>query len=326
MSTLLTAITAAVAGLGLMAPTVPPTSVPVHGDAPTTTVDLSRPGTLPRGDDVRVPHLEGNVVVDGGRRIEVRNVVTLLGETGDDYVVSTKSRRGKYRIKRVSVTSEQWVLLTGKEALGVDLSSDGEHLLRNDNRRRATISVYAAADGAPVASGRFRGYGYVLDADGGTAVVSSWSGAGRVVSWDFVDGGRTLVAEKDAYLADISTDRLATFTADPYLDGCTEVSTLTAPDELLWESCQQKVATFSPDGARMVTMHILTDGVGPGEVDLRSADGTTLVTYASRWFGQLDWEDDDTLLLDANGRRNGATVRCDLDVCERASDVAPSSP
>ncbi|GAA1476009.1 hypothetical protein GCM10009623_04550 [Nocardioides aestuarii] len=324
MSTLLTTFVAAVAGLGLMAPTVPPTSVPDGRD--TTTVDLTRPGTLTRGDDVRTPHLEGNVVVDGDRRIEVRNVMSLLGRTGDDYVVSTRSRRGKYRVKRVSVTSEQWVLLEGKDALGVDLSSDGQHLLRNDNRRRATISVYDASDGSPVASGRFRGYGYVLDADGGTAVVSSWAGEGRAVSWDFVEGGRTLVAKKDAYLADISTDRLATFTADPYLDGCTEVSTLSAPDDLLWESCRQKVATFSPDGQRMVTMHILTDGVGPGEVDLRNVDGSTLVTYTSRWFGGIDWEDDDTLLLDANSRRNGATVRCDLDVCELASDVAPSNP
>lgn len=315
MTTFLTTLATAVAGLGLMAPTVP-----------TTTVDLSRPGTLDRGDDVRIAHLEGDVVVDGDRRIEVRNVVTLLGETGDDYVVSTKAPRGKYRVKRVSVTGEQRVLLSGTEALGVDLSSDGEHLLRNDNRRRATISVHDATDGAPVASGRFPGYGYVLDADAGTAVVSSWSGAGRAVAWDFVDGGRTLVAEKDAYLADISADRLATFTADPYLDGCTEVSTLSAPDELLWRSCRQKVATFSADGQQMVTMHILSDGVGPGEVDLRAVDGTTLVTYASRWFGQIGWEDVDTLLLDANSRRNGATVRCDLDVCELASDVAPTSP
>lgn len=326
MTSLLTTLAAAVAGLGLMAPTAPPASVPVGGDGPTTTVDLSRPGTLARGDDVRVPHLEGDVVVDGDRRIEVGNLVSLLGESGDDYVVSTKGRHGAYRIKRVSVTSEQWVLLTGEEALGVDLSADGEHLLRNDDRRRATISVYDATDGSEVASGRFRGYGYVLDADGGTAVVSSWTGKGRAVSWDFVDGGRTLVAARDAYLADISADRLATFTADPYLDGCTEVSTLSAPDELLWESCQQKVVTFSPDGDRMVTMHILTDGLGPGKVDLRDVNGPTLVTYTSRWFGRLGWEDDDTLLLDANSRRNGATVRCDLDVCERASDVAPSSP
>lgn len=325
MTTLLTTLAAAVAGLGLMAPSVPPASVPVGGDAPTTTVDLSRPGTLTRGDDVRIAHLEGNVVVDGGRRIEVRNVVHLLGETGDDYVVSTKSRRGKYRIKRVSVTSEQWVLLTGREALYVDLSSDGEHLLRNDNRRRATISVYDATDGTPVTSGRFGDYGFVVDAADGTAVMSSWE-RDRTVLWDFVDGGRTLVAEEVAYNADLAADRLATYTGDPYNGGCTEVSTLSAPDELLWESCQQKVATFSPDGERMVTMHILTDGVGPGEVDLRAVDGSTLVTYTSRWFGQIEWEDDDTVLLDANSRRNGATVRCDLDVCERASDVAPSNP
>ncbi len=325
MSTLLTALAAAAAGLGLLAPSVPPAAVPVAGDGPTTTVDLRRPGTLGRGDDVRTPHLEGDVVVDGDRRIEVRNIVSLLGESGDDYVVSTKAPRGRYRVKRVSVTSEQWVLLTGREAVGVDLSSDGEHLLRNDNRRRATITVHDAADGDLVSSGRFRGYGYVLDAESGTAVISGWA-TGRTVWWDFVDGGRTLVAEKDAYLADISADRLATFTGDPYDHGCSEVSTLGAPEVLLWASCSQKVATFSPDGEQMVTMHILTDGVGPGRVHLRAADGTALVAYNSSWFGQLGWEDDDTVLLDANSRRRGATVRCDRDVCERASDVTPSSP
>ncbi len=326
MSTLLTTLAAAVAGLGLLAPTAPaPSTVPLVSAAAATTVDLSRPGTLERGDDIRVPHLEGNVVVDGGRRIEVRNIISLLGESGDDYVVSTRSRRGTYRIKLVSVTSEQWVLLTGKEALGVDLSSDGEHLLRNDNRRRATITAYDASDGAPLASARFGGDGYVLDAAAGTAVISSWNGE-RTMSWDFVGGGRTLLAEKSGYHADIAADRLATYTASPYDGGCTEVSALSAPDEPLWSSCRQKVAAFSPDGERMLTMHILTDGVGPGAVHQRAVDGTRSVSYTSRWFGQLQWEDADTVLLEANSRRNGATVRCDLDQCERATDVAPSSP
>jgi hypothetical protein len=321
MSLFTTTLAAAVAGLSLLAPSAP------SGDATATTVDLSRPGDLERGDDVRIPHVEGTEIVDGDVRVDLGTErFQLMGASGDDYIVHRWTQRfGRDRVVRVTAEGDRTVLVRGEASWGAVLSSDGVHVITNDNNRRATLTAYDAADGSLVGSARFGGYGYVLDAEGGTAVVSAW-GQGRAVSWDFVDGGRTVVAEKDAYLADIAADRLAVFTGDPYEDGCTEVSTLSAPDETVWRSCRQKVATFSPDGARMMTMHILSDGLGPGEVDLRSFDGTRLVTYASRWFGELAWEDTDTVLLDANGRRNGATVRCDLDVCELASDVAPTSP
>lgn len=324
MSTIFTTLAAAAAGVALV---TSGTAVPVGGSGPTTTVDLRRPGTLERGDDVRIPHVEGTEVVDGETRIDLGTErFTLLGTSGEDYVVHRWFQRfGRDRVLRVTAAGERTVLLRGREAWGATLSSDGAHVLTNDNARRATLTAYDATDGAEVASARFRGYGFVLDAADGAAVVSSW-GKDRTVSWDFVDGGRTLLADHVGYLADVAADRLATYTGDPYLDGCSQVSTLSTPDELLWESCQQKVARFSPDGERMLTMHILTDGVGPGEVDLRADDGTMLVTYTSRWFGQLRWEDEDTVLLDANSRRKGATVRCDLDLCELASDPEPTNP
>lgn len=317
MSTFITALATAAAGLGLLAPAAPAD----------TSVDLSRPGTLVRGDDVRGPHVEGTEIVDGDIRVDLATErFQLMGASGDDYVVHRWTQRfGRDRVLRVTTEGDRTVLLRGREAWGAMLSSDGAHVITNDNERRATLTAYDATDGSIVGSSRFMGYGYVLDAEGGTAVVSAW-GQGRTESWDFVDGGRTVVAEEDAYLADISADRLAVFTGDPYEGGCTEMSALSAPDEVLWGSCRQKVATLSPDGAQMITMHIRSDGVGPGEVDLRSIDGTTLVTFASRWFGALAWEDVDTVLLDANGRHHGATVRCDLDACELASDVAPTSP
>ncbi len=316
-----TMIATLLAGLTLAAPAAP--SGPTHGDH----VDLTRPGSLERGEDVRVPHLEGSELVDGDLRIELGSVrVQLLGPSGDDYVVHRWTQRsGRDRILRVTPAGDRTVLLRGRAAWGSVLSSDGAHVLANDNARRATVTAYDATDGTEISRARFRGFAEILDADGGTVLVTSWRRE-RTLAWDFAEGGRSLVTDAVGYAADLASDRLATYTGDPYQGGCSEVSSVSDPDLLLWDSCRQKVLAFSPGGARMVTAHILTDGVGPGEVQQRTVEGALLTSYESRWFGTVAWEDEDTLLLDANSRRREATVRCDLDACERASDLHPSSP
>ena len=289
-------------------------------------VDLSRPGTLERGDDVRIPHLEGDVIVDGERDIEVRHVVSLLGKTGDDYVVSVKRPRGKHTVKRVSVTGEHWVLLRGKEALYVELTEDGRYLLRNDNNPAAVITAYDATDGSEVASRSFRRYGYVVGSGDGLVYVSRWSPSQRVVAWDVEAGTKTVVVEQVGGLADVAADRLLVYTGDPYEGGCAQVRVLSDPETLVWESCSQRVTAFSPDGALMATIGILSDGLGPDEVQLRDGEGDLLVTYTATWFNRVHWEDADTLLLEANGRKKGATVRCDGTDCERASKLTSATP
>lgn len=311
-------LTAALAALVLTATTAPAYAA--------DTVDLGRPGTLERGDDVRLPHLEGDVIVDGGRRIEVRHVVSLLGKTGDDYVVALERPRGRPTVKRVSVTGEHWVLLRGREARFVELTDDGRYLLRNDNSPRAVITAYDATDGAEVASRSFRRYGYVVGSGDGVVYVSRWSPSQRVIAWDVADDTRRRVVEQFGGLVDAAADRMLVYTGDPYQGGCSQVRVLSEPQTVVWESCRQRVAAFSPDGARMLTIGILADGVGPGEVQLREGDGTLLVRYVASWFGELGFEDADTVLLWANGKRRGATVRCDLTDCERASDVRRSTP
>ncbi len=320
MKTLL-ALAAALTATALTAPLAP-----VGSSVAVDTVDLSRPGTLERGDDVRLPHLEGTTIVDGDRRIEVPHVMTLMGTSGDDYVVSTRrAQRPRYRVKRVTPEGDTAVLLRGKDALFTQLSSDGQLIIHTDNRRRTRLTAFDATDGSEVASGRFRGYAEVVDADGGTVLVSSWQRE-RTVAWDLATGTRERIVDRIAYHADLSADRLAVYTDDPYRGGCTVVSTVSDPDTTLWRSCRQRVVTFSPDGALLASTDILADGVGPGEVQLRETDGSRLTLYRANWFGAVQWEDDDTLLLDANGRRQGATVRCDGADCERASDLAASSP
>ena len=320
MNRLRTAVLAAAASLALVAVVTP--SASAHA---VETVDLSRPGSLERGDDVRLPHLEGTTLVDGELRIEVPNAITLLGPSDDHYLVSTRDSRGVYRVKRVAPDGSKAVLLRGRRALYTALSDDGRHLIGTDNRRLTTLAAYDATDGSEVARRTFRSRLEVLDVDGGVVLASSWERP-RTLTWDLATGARERVSSYVAYQGDLSADRLALYTDDPYEGGCSLVTRPSAAGETLWESCRQKVATFSEDGERLVTMHILTDGAGPGELQLRETDGTRLTTYAASWFGSVGWEDVDTLLLDANGRRNGALVRCDLAVCELASDVAPSVP
>lgn len=80
---------------------------------------------------------------------------------------------------------------------------------------------------------------------------------------------------------------------------------------------------FSPEGARMATIHILSDGLGPTEVRVRLASGEVVGRYGARWFGPLVFENERALLLDTNGRKWAATVRCVGARCVRASALRP---
>ena len=61
------------------------------------------------------------------------------------------------------------------------------------------------------------------------------------------------------------------YLGDPYMDGCQKVMALSAPRTRLWRSCDDRVLEFSPNGKRMVTTHILSDGAGLSKVDPKAA-------------------------------------------------------
>jgi hypothetical protein len=133
----------------------------------------------------------------------------------------------------------------------------------------------------------------------------------------------TRVVLRTGYAADISANRLATYTRDPYEGGCSVVSRLSAPRVALWRSCRERVDAFSPRGGRMATIDILSDGIGPREVLVRRAGGRLLGHYSARWFGAVAFESERALLLDANGARKSATVRCVASRCVRSSALRP---
>lgn len=285
-----------------------------------------RPALLDRGEDVSIPHLEGKTVVDGDVRLDVEaEAVSLLGKSGDDYVVgaANSSYSGRFRVLRLTPSGTRTVLFRDVPIHELELSDDGAQIASSRIRgSRTRVRVFDAVNGALQTSRWFRGSAAVLDLEAGRMVLGGWSPQ-RTLRWDTSSDAKERIVDRVGYEADISADRLATFTTDPYLGGCSVVTTLGETGDHLWTSCRRRVDTFSPSGTRMATIHILSDGIGPSDVWLRTAGGLLLAHYTAAWFGLLSWESDASLLLDTNGRTKSATVRCLVAQCERASVLRP---
>lgn len=300
-------------------------AAPVGVAVPTQRLE---PRDLPRGADVLIPHVEDDrVFVDGARRVEIdADRVDLLGASGDAFLLSTTDDEGTSlrRVVRLEPDGTTTVLLRGAAAYLVRLTADGSRLVqaRVGMHRpwRTTISSWSARTGALRARHVIDGYADLVDADRRRAVLSSGS---RTFWFHLRSGRRTPIVARGASAGDIETDRLSTYTGDPYLGGCTVVSRLSRPRVALWRSCKERVHNFSPDGASMMTIDLLADGIGPSRVWVRRVRGDLVGRYVTDWFGAIEWEDDDTVLLDVNGRHNSATVRCTAQACETASDLGP---
>lgn len=282
------------------------------------------PARLDRGADVRVPHLEGRTIVDGDRRIRVSGArVALLGASGRAYVVvvsnADHTRHATLRVRR---NGSSKVLLRGPAPWAMTLSGDGADLVvrAGTTAERTRITVRSARTGERTARRPFRGWVEVLDVEEGRMVLGAW-GPDRTLWWNPRSDATRRINQRPGYAADITGNRLASYTGDPYDGGCTVVTTLTG--RRLWRSCDERVQAFSPEGRRMATVHILSDGIGPGQVWARKARGGLRASYTAEWFGAIGWETESALLLEANGRRQATTARCVGTDCERAERLRP---
>lgn len=297
--------------------------VPAGAAVPTTELD---PADLSRGPDITVPHLDGTTFVDGDRRVEIdAERVTLLGRSGRAFILGTsgKDGLGPYRVLRLRPDDTMKPLLRASP-WSITVSVDGRRLvrLRNGSRRSSPVSVHSARSGRLVEERGFPDHPSVLGMEGRRVLLSTYERG--TFWWDLRTGRTHLVTRRFAGIADLEHDLLATYTADPYLDGCTVLSRLSRPGRTLWRSCSERVESVNPDGTAIATVHILSDGVGPSRVTLRTVRGAGLARYdAGQWFGAIGWEDADTVLLDTNGTEH-ATVRCTLAACENATDPGPA--
>ena len=295
-------------------------AVPAQAAAPT--VEL-QPDRLARGADIAIPHIEDGDFVDGERRIELPGTVArVIGEVADGWLVGTNNvdRKRNRRVVRVGADGSVTDVLRDLDTSTVVLSADGSTLAWQQyvsgGRRTITYAYDVAA--ATVTGKKGPGpYVRLLDVAADRVVL----GAGkRVLQWKPSTGKQRTVLRKLAGSASIEHDLLSVYTKDPYDGGCTKLVHLSDRSDVVWKSCRERIAAFSPDGTQLLTFHILTDGLGPSAMHLREVDGTKLATWTTRWFSGWDWESPGTVLLEANGKRRSATVRCVLAQCENATD------
>ncbi len=293
--------------------------------APTTDI---KPAALEKGDPGYVPHVDGDGLLVGDSRYDFDGrEVRFLGYSGrqlNRYVVGVYrgGRPNSHRVIEVQPDNARRVVLRGVSVPDLVLSSDGEQLFRSIYRpgeRQTVVRTWSTKTGKVIAEPTFGGYVDVLDAFDGTAVVGATT-PDRTFSWKIGSGATKRIVNRNGYEADVRHNRLASFTGDPYEGGCSVVSTITRPRERLWRSCEQAVVTFSPSGDRIVTTHLLTDGLGSGELQLRETTGKHLRSFTTYYFGWVWWEADEVLLMHAHGKKRSAWVRCDEDGgCERTS-------
>lgn len=301
--------------------------LPAQAAAPS--VDL-QPDELPRGVDVAVPHIaegpRGGVFVDGSRRIELPGrLARIIGPSGDSWLVGTANVGVKrnQRVVRIGPDGSVTNLLRAIDESTVILSADGSTLAWQQTvrkGRKVVTHVARASDGVHLGQKGPTRHVDLLDVDAKKVVLGSDT---RTFAWNVARGRTRTLAKGMSGDADLSLDLLTTWTKDPYEGGCMVVSRLSSPRTRIWRSCRERVAAFSPDGTQMLTFHKLTDGLGPGEIRLRSIEGRKLATWTTGWFGSWGWESPGVVLLDANGSKRSATVRCTPARCENATDPVP---
>lgn len=314
------------AGLALVALTTA-LSLATPAQAAAPTVDL-QPQRLSRGADIAVPHIEDGDFVDGARRVELPGTVArVIGRSGDAWLVGTNNidvKRNR-RVVRVEADGSVVDVLRNIDPSTVVLSADGSTLAWQQftsKGRKVTTLVASAADGTVLGSKGPGRYVDLLDVDAEQVVLSR---DGRTYAWTYATGATRTIVRRTGSLASLQHGLLAYYTKDPYFGGCIRLVELDRPRVKRFASCRERVAALSPDGTQMLTMHLLTDGLGPGELKLRTVRGSKLATYTTGWFSDWQWESPGTLLLDVNGRRKSATVRCTLDACENATDPVKAS-
>lgn len=296
--------------------------------ASTATVTI-RPAELERGANPQVPWVFDGELLDGRVRVDVPDSAWLLGRSGVDYLVQVPGDDAS-RVVRVAPDESRTRVLAVPAAHQVMLASDGTTLIRTAQRRvegvwRTVLHLHDPVTGTETDRRRFSGIVDVLDAEAGRAVLSSWTPRERTLLWDLVADTTEELARQRGYLADLSADRLGTFTKDPYLGGCAVLRVLSRPGEVLSRSCDERATAVSPSGLRVATIHILSDGIGPQGVTVRRDTGPRLADYrAAGWFGRVDFETDRALLLETSGRERQAVVRCAGTACERASWTRPT--
>lgn len=283
------------------------------------------PGELERGADTPLLHIEEEVIVDGDLRIPIDGPthLWLMGRIGPDYLIYTASDDfDHYTVQLVQRNGDRRVLQRFGQRTTATMSADGSHLaLATSVRPDTRVRVVWTRSGRQVRERTFASYGAEVSDYGRRRMVITGPDS-KTYWWNPGTNRLSLIVPRPAG-AHITADRLVVMVPDPETpyEDCQKTVRLSDPTDVLWRSCKDIPLEFSPDASRMVTVPILSDGIGPRDIEVRKAGGGLVATYrAPMWFGFTDWESDTALVLQPVGKTFLAAVRCDLaGQCERAS-------
>ncbi len=289
------------------------------------------PADLERGPDATAAYVDGHTIHDDGTTTRVRGgSVQLLGTRPDGRYVVLVHRDDRWQVRAQKPEgSSRKILGDVPGSFDVVLGGDGTTLVtgrfKSRPRRHTLLRAYDSTSGVLLGTRKRQGYLNPLDADSSTVVYAAENGP--VVAWDLAAGTGDRVSRRYGYRADLENDRLVVFTKDPYEGGCTRVSLLSDTSQVLWRSCDEAVRAISSDGSHLLTVFLLSDGLGPSEVHVRTVEGEETGRYeVDGFFERFLFEDGDTVLLGAVTRESRGLARCDAGDCELASDLGRGEP
>jgi hypothetical protein len=261
--------------------------------------------------------------------VPVRGVSTawLLGRVGRDYLVETVNADfSRFAVRLVRRDGSHVVLQRFGQRTTPVPSADGKRLaLVILDRPNTRVRVVQTRTGALVRERTFASYGVEVSDYGYRRMVLTGL-RDRTFWWNPHTGRLSLLVPRPAW-ADIAANRLVVWVGKGEPTACQRTAVLRRPSETLWRSCRDRPLVFSPDGSRMLTTDIRSDGIGPSFVQVRRVHGRLVRTFrAPGFFGFTEWEGNRAVLLQPVGPTYTAAVRCvPTGGCERASRLYRSS-
>jgi hypothetical protein len=288
-----------------------------------------KPGAIKRGPDLVDAHLDGTTIVDGDVRVKLNAQRALLyGKWNKYYIVATGDREwGDVRLVRVSPAGVTKRLARFIDPFNTQLDADGGQVAYSygESTSKPQIGVYDLELKQEVALNAFASLPTLLDFDEGLVVASFQSFKVKTITWHTDSDDTLRVNSKNGNYASVAHDLLGFYSKDPFNGGCQVLAQLSDPSEVLWTNCDERIEAVSPDGKRVATIALLSDGLGPRDVMVRKIGGAPVVHYSiNGWFGRIWWETPTKLLMESNGKSQSAVVRCKVDVCNRATDLEPT--
>ena len=320
-------LTTTTALLAMAATAVAPLLVTAPADAAETIT--IKPASLPRGPDISGAHLDGTTIVDGDVSVKVKRPnVILYGKWHDQYVAATGSSAwDKVKLVRISATGTVTVLREFIDPFTAQLDAENDQIAYSygDSTQKPTLAVYDLGLDEEASIHSFAAIPTSSAFGDGLAVASFGPPKAKTFTWNTVTNDVVRVNTKQGNYASVAHDLLGYYSKDPQFGGCQVLAHLSDPGDVLWTSCDERIDAVSPDGKRIATIPLLTDGLGARDVIVRKANGKELAHYTvGFFFGRVWWETGTKLLMDANGKTQAATVRCKVADCNRATDLHPT--